>query len=307
MGLLKRGAQISQNTGHALHLAAAANCLKVMAYLVRKKGVCIDATDTAGYTALHYALCSSTATTDTIACLFMLGADINRTIFYGIQQHSPLDIACEYQRWTMASELIRLGADVNGAIPCTPSFSSSSLLDFPKQTLQTALMDIKTDVNREHVIKDLLRKADLNAIVVLGSSQIVHWTGSLLHWLLLHDKIRDMELLLRYGQIDIEIPDSKGKTCLAHALSLSQWQPEAIRLLMRYGANVPARTTREIIAVLEDLRKSRNIGEAVQVIEKHPYVLQVSRCLFNGWKCLVGPHDAVTTRFMRRFEELAYV
>ncbi|KAI0133444.1 ankyrin repeat-containing domain protein [Xylariales sp. AK1849] len=113
--LLEVGANVSVEGLHmnALHVAAAADDHAAMRYMVVELDIPVDIEDSDGCAPLHYVMGSATVTPEAITCLYALGADIDKTVFYKHRQHSTLDIAYEYERWDLTIKLLQLGANVH--------------------------------------------------------------------------------------------------------------------------------------------------------------------------------------------------
>lgn len=120
--LIDRGAALVLGQGAtALHLAAAANLLDIITYLIKDKGMDPNSRDSNGDTPLVYALTSPHTTEESILHLLALGADPNKMISVSGQRWSPLSISLKCERWDFAEKLLDHRDDVEGTSRSTIS------------------------------------------------------------------------------------------------------------------------------------------------------------------------------------------
>lgn len=115
--LIRKGATLTftrkaQNRGakkqHAIHIAAEKGLIDVINMLSRESHVEINATNTDGETALHYAV-GVVENKETVSCLIGLGADLNQRAANGV---TPLVKALQSGCYANAFQLINAGAKV---------------------------------------------------------------------------------------------------------------------------------------------------------------------------------------------------
>ncbi|KAI1159505.1 ankyrin repeat-containing domain protein [Nemania serpens] len=177
--LIDRGASLILKSGFdALQVAAAADLLDIMTYLVRGKGMDPNSKDRNGDTPLIYALTSPRSTKESILRLLALGADPNKVTAARRQYWSPLSVCLNCERWDLAEVLLDHGADSRGA-SITHPFTIALLVKYlknkkAKRKLITRLL-AGVDPNME--IPSSIERASLLSILVYRK---LHWETKLL-------------------------------------------------------------------------------------------------------------------------------
>ncbi|KAI1157279.1 ankyrin repeat-containing domain protein [Nemania serpens] len=293
--LIDRGASLILKSGFdALQVAAAADLLDIMTYLVRGKGMDPNSKDRNGDTPLIYALTSPRSTKESILRLLALGADPNKVTAARRQYWSPLSVCLKCERWDLAEVLLDHGADSRGAsvLPSlgwgprpeiTHPFIIALLVKYPKnkKAKRKLITRLLAGVDPNMEIPSSIGRASLLSILVYRK----------LHW--------ETKLLLGTGCVKIESGDEWGLTPLEHALSPSSGSLEIARLLLEHGARIPKRPIDDILYLTNNICQTPDPAVIKQTLDHNKVLGPLFQLLFNHCASIKSEdRDETMTEFL---------